>query len=196
MKKQIFTFLLVLTGLIANAQIGYQLVAVDRETGEPKANQNVNVEITITDNDGTEIFSIKEPRKTDNVGMVEMTLGSSNTFDNVDWSKLPLWISAKVDDTSLGRTEILSVPVAEYAKHTGELTIDILCSKTHYSSYQDSPIKFNRNGTGTLGGREDPYEFRYTIVGNAVICVLTNTSGCLNGVYNSESGVLSFGGYW
>ena len=113
----------------ASAQIGYQVAVVDQTTGEPKVNASVSVTVAISDNSGAEIIRTTQSATTNDFGVVSLQIGNESTFADADWSKLPLWISATVDGVSLGKTQILTVPVAEYAKRTGQLTAKKLVGK-------------------------------------------------------------------
>lgn len=116
--------------LSATAQIGYQVSLLDKATGEARANETVSVVAEITDSDGAVILSQTQSVRSNDQGVLSLTLGNSSTFDNADWGKLPFYISATVDGTLLGKSQILNVPVAEHAKHWGTLTKEILMSKT------------------------------------------------------------------
>lgn len=169
MKRITFLFLLCIAAICANAQIGYQVAVVDQTTGEPKANTSVSVTITITDNDGTVILTDTQSAITNEFGVISLQIGDAATFDNTDWGKLPLWIAATVDGVSLGKTQILNVPVAEYAKQAGILTKEILKKKTwteeydngYYIKFKDDYCTYYANGEGT--------KYNYYIVGNNLV---------------------------
>ena len=122
----IFTF----ASFESAAQIGYQVTVFDTATGEPRANETVSASITISDASGSTICSDVQSATTDEFGVLSLEVGNSGTFSNVDWNNLPLYISATVDGVLIGRSQILSVPVAEYAKQTGVLTQKMLCERT------------------------------------------------------------------
>ena len=125
---QIAAFLLLTIN--THAQIGYQVSLLDQETGVPRANEYVTVQIDLTDNEGNTICSENKSATTNEFGIISLSIGNENTFDSMDWSKLPLWISATVDGIIIGKSQVLNIPVAEYAKRTGTLTKELLCSKT------------------------------------------------------------------
>ncbi len=146
MKKTIMSLLMVVCAVVsATAQIGYQVTVFDEAKKAPKANQAVSATVTIYDNSGKVICTDNVSGTTDEFGILSMSVGNASTFSNVDWSKLPLWISATVDGVTISKTQILSVPVAEHAKHTGELTEDLLCSKTWICEeyYDEKIIKYS-----------------------------------------------------
>lgn len=181
MKKKILLLLMVLCATLSvSAQIGYQVTVFDETKKEPKANQPVEVSVTITDNTGKVICTENVNGTTDEFGILSMQIGNATTFSKVDWRKLPLWISAKVDGVTISKTQVLNVPVAEHANHTGALTEDILCSKAWSGSiptdglYPDSyTCTFHSDHTGNVV-YHDPYEpttysFTWTIWGNMVL---------------------------
>ena len=152
MKQYILAAVAALAGVFgASAQIGYQVAVVNQTTGEPKVNASVSVTVTITDNAGAEITKTTQSATTNDFGVVSLQVGNESTFADTDWSKLPLWISATVDGVSLGKTQILTVPVAEHAKHAGHLTVEKLVGKWSWSDVinGDTNITFNPSGTYT-----------------------------------------------
>lgn len=173
MRKSVLLLCLTLLSVISSqAQIGYQLAVLDQETGLPKRNAPVKVAVTITDSDNGVIYSNTYSENTNDFGMVSLQIGDANTFSDVDWNKLPFFISATIDDNiHIGKSQILTVPVAEYAKRTGNtLTKEILCSKTwteYYYSYDgsiafDYKYDFHQDGTVTIkrnSGNTDTGEY-------------------------------------
>ncbi len=155
----------------ANAQIGYQVTLLDQKTGEPRTNETVSVTVTLSDNSGNTVFSQTQSVTSDAYGTLSLTVGNSSTFDNVDWSKLPFWITASVDGKNLGRTQVLSVPVAEYAKRTGTLTKQILMSKKWYCNRRHiSMISFKDDCAYVYVNGYLKYKFeKYVIDGDFVV---------------------------
>ncbi len=107
--------------------------------------------------------------------MLSLTVGNSSTFTDADWSALPFFISATVDGTLIGRSQILNVPVAEYAKQTGVLTKEILKSKTWYQNgYKDRYYTFS-DDTVTFHEIDDyehnSWKYKYQIDGNNVFMI-------------------------
>ena len=130
MNKFIFlAFSLLFVAMTTNAQIGYQVALTDTN-GKPRANATVPVTITITANNGATVVSQTQSATTNAQGVLSLTVGNSSTFSGLHAEMLPLWVGATVEGVSLGRTQILNVPVAEYAKKTEELSKDILIGKT------------------------------------------------------------------
>ena len=114
----LFSFILFIVSQQTNAQIGYQVSLLNSATGEPRAGETVNVSITLTNSANATIYSQTQSATTNDFGILSLAIGNANTFNNVDWSRLPFFISAYVDGKLIGRSQILTVPVAEYAKKT------------------------------------------------------------------------------
>lgn len=182
MKRSVLLLCLMLLSVISSqAQFGYQLAVLDQETGLPKRNAPVKVAVTITDSNNGVIYSNTYSENTNDFGMVSLQIGDANTFSDVDWNKLPFFISATIDDNiHIGKSQILTVPVAEYAKRTGNtLTKEILCSKTWTSNDDNyySIYDFHLDGTFTYisghilydGSREEKsYTGEYQIDGDLI----------------------------
>ena len=173
--KRLFIIAAIASALSANAQIGYQVSLLDNATGEPRADETVTVEIAITDSNGKTLCSERKSATTNDFGVLSLTVGNSSTFTDADWSALPFFISATVDGTLIGRSQILNVPVAEYAKQTGVLTKEILKSKTWYQNgYKDRYYTFS-DDTVTFHEIDDyehnSWKYKYQIDGNNVFMI-------------------------
>lgn len=156
-------FLFLLLSVAAQAQIGYQVTLLNTATGEPRANERVNMTVVITNSAGTTICSENKSATTNDFGILSVAVGNADTFANADWSKLPFFISATVDNVMIGKSQLLSVPVAEHAKHTGSLTVEKLSGSWYHN---DSSISFGTSGRYSRGnGNGGTYE----IDGNCVI---------------------------
>ena len=116
MKKSFIIIALLAMVFSLKAQIGYQVSLLNTATGEPRANENVEVTIEITDSEGTSICKETKNAITNDFGVLSLQVGNSTTFENADWSKLPFFVSATVDGILVGKSQILNVPVAEAAK--------------------------------------------------------------------------------
>ncbi len=172
---RLFTIAAIASALSANAQIGYQVSLLDNATGEPRADETVTVEIAITDSKGKTLCSERKSATTNDFGVLSLTVGNSSTFTDADWSALPFFISATVDGTLIGRSQILNVPVAEYAKQTGVLTKEILKSKTWYQNgVKDRYYTFS-DDTVTFHEIDDyehnSWKHKYQIDGNNVFMI-------------------------
>ena len=194
MRQYILAAVAALAGVFgASAQIGYQVAVVNQATGEPKVNASVSVTVTITDNAGAEITKTTQSAMTNDFGVVSLQIGNESTFADTDWSKLPLWISATVDGVSLGKTQILTVPVAEYAKRTGQLTAKKLAGEWTCNTETDITVKITFSSTGSytevrtysISGYVETTKGTYVIDGNLVA-----TSGASFYYYLPKSGQL------
>jgi hypothetical protein len=178
--KRLFTIATIASALSANAQIGYQVSLLDNATGEPRADETVTVEIAITDSNGKTLCSERKSATTNDFGVLSLTVGNNSTFNDADWSALPFFISATVDGTLIGRSQILNVPVAEYAKQTGVLTKEILKSKTWYQNgYKDSYYTFSDDTVTFHQISEDghnSWKYKYQIDGNNVFMIKSVSS--------------------
>ena len=103
--------------LVSFAQIGYQVSLLNASTGEPRANVSVEAEVTITNSDDEEIYKGTQRATSNDFGVIQLTVGNQSTFKDVDWSKLPFFIEVSVDGTVIGKSQILTVPIAEAAKY-------------------------------------------------------------------------------
>ena len=179
----------------ANAQIGYQVAVVDQTTGEPKANTDVSVTVTITDNAGGMITTSSQSATTNDFGVISLQIGNESTFANTDWTKLPLWIAATVDGVSLGKTQILTVPVAEHAKHTGVLTKKKLKRtwSCHHEEYTET-YAFTET-TCVQSGWNNSQTWRYYIQGNIIVLIDGKDSDFLIYVPEINALVQTYNGY-
>ncbi|MBD5304714.1 MAG: hypothetical protein HDS12_00250 [Bacteroides sp.] len=181
------------TGILSsNAQIGYQVALINNATGEPRALETVNVSLSITNSEGKTIYSGAQSATTNDFGILSLSVGDANTFKNVDWTKLPFFISAEVDGILIGKTQILSVPVAEHANHIGHLTPEKLNGKTYSIQFsRESSVvyvsyTFNSNGSGHYSYRfignkgelweESDFSFNWYINADTV-CIVNGSDG-------------------
>ena len=122
----LFCLVCTLAPTVSRAQIGYQVSLLNTATSEPRAGVTVSAAVTITDSSDKVVYTGTQQATTNDFGVLSLAVGDDATFKNADWSKLPFFISVSVDGTLVGKSQILSVPVAEYAKKTGELTKEML----------------------------------------------------------------------
>ena len=172
MKKNIIVILLglVLYPMIATAQIGYQVSLFNNSTGEPRANESVKVKIEITNSEGKVICSEEKNATSNEFGVLSLSVGNSTTFDDVDWSKAPFYISATIDDVLIGKSQILNVPIAEAAKSLVNLAPELL-SGTWRSEGVSVTFTFsdNKSGSCTFTDHEKgSYHYKFEIEGNTI----------------------------
>ena len=149
-----FLVLVILSfGLQLNAQIGYQVSLLNSATGEPRANETVSVQVEITNSENTVICSETKSATTNEFGVLSLQIGNASTFQNVDWSKLPLFVSATVDGIMIGKSQILNVPVAEAAKTLVNVDPSLICrtwSKTNIDDHGSTISSLTLNADYTF----------------------------------------------
>ena len=138
--KQYFLIVIILiavhTSFGLQAQIGYQVSLLNTATGEPRANVTVNAQVIITNAENELVYSCIQPSTSNDFGVLNFTIGNEDTFKDVNWNKLPFFIEVQVDGNTIGKSQILTVPIAEYAKKTGQLTKEILVGTWVYDVTQ------------------------------------------------------------
>ena len=162
--KLFIAMLMSLISTVTSAQIGYQVSLLNSATGEPRVAETVNVEVTLSNSQGGIICTEKKSETTNDFGILSLVIGNQNTFADVDWTKLPFFVSVSVDGKLVGKTQILTVPVAEYAKKTGVLTKEKL-EGTWPDCGGSGTITFSLEGNCISTHN---YVRKYTIDGNNV----------------------------
>ena len=179
MKKLLFALTTLFCSLASNAQIGYQVSLLNSATGEPRSNETVECEVTLLDSEGTVICSETKKAVSNDFGVISLSVGNANTFDYVDWSKLPFFVEVSVSGSLIGRSQILTVPVAEHAKHYGTLTYENIHEKKVVPTGSQD-LLFSSDKTVILAVDADGDRFSvegvYRIDGNTVIAVFTYSS--------------------
>ena len=165
--RQLFILLTMLLAFSTSAQVGYQVSLLDTKSGEPRANEKTTVLVKISDSKGNIICNETQSVTSDAFGVLSLTVGNETTFSNVDWNNLPLSISASVDGILIGSSSVLNVPVAEYAKATGVLTMEMLVGRT-ISMYEDCSMTFASNGIVTYVNPYKTERYQFEIDGNNV----------------------------
>ena len=169
--KQLLLFILFIISTTSTAQIGYQVTLLNTATGEPRANETVNITVEITNSAGGVVCSETKSATTNDFGILSVAVGNSETFAETDWSKLPFFISATVDGVMIGKSQLLSVPVAEHAKHTGELTREFLNGKRlkPVGGPSSWSISFTKDKCTRDYNDEAPNIGAYYIIGNVIV---------------------------
>ena len=159
------------------AQIGYQVSLLNKTTGKPRANVTVDAEVTITNSDDEEIYKGTQRATSNDLGVVQLKVGNQGTFKDVNWNKLPFFIEVSVDGTVIGKSQILTVPIAEAAKYLAPgIDIDDLVGTWSYGDGNYvRQIVFSKDGTGIRTEKKGDYvsskDFSCDIEGkNIFIC--------------------------
>jgi len=96
----------------------YQAVLRDTE-GNPRSSVSVSIELEIhqTTENGTTVYSEIHNTTTSDFGIVNLEIGSVNpvSFATLDWSAGPYFVEVIVDGSTMGVSELLTVPYALYA---------------------------------------------------------------------------------
>ena len=172
--RQLFILLTMLLAFSTSAQVGYQVSLLDTKSGEPRANEKTTVLVKISDSKGNIICNETQSVTSDAFGVLSLTVGNETTFSNVDWNNLPLSISASVDGILIGSSSVLNVPVADYAKATGVLTMEMLVGRT-ISMYEDCSMTFASNGIVTYVTPYKTERYQFEIDGNNVYVYLSDS---------------------
>ena len=141
------------------AQIGYQVSLLNSATGEPRANVLVEAEVTITNSDDEEIYKGTQRATSNDFGVIQLTVGNQSTFKDVNWNKLPFFIEVSVDGTVIGKSQILTVPIAEAAKYLAPgIDIDDLVGTWSYGDGNYvRQIVFSKDGMGIRTEKKGEY---------------------------------------
>ena len=161
--------------VVAHAQIGYQVSLLNSATGKPRANETVKAEVTITDSKNSTVCSETQSVVSNDFGILSITVGKADTFKDVAIGRLPLFVSVTVDGVLIGKSQILSVPVAEVASTLkSDFTLDELCGKEWLLFSSGSSvysINFSKDGTcyrRSTGSYEFSTSSYYEIEGNTI----------------------------
>jgi hypothetical protein len=96
----------------------YQAVLRDSD-GDLNENASVSIQLQLHQGTatGTIVYSEAHTTTTNEFGMVNLEIGSVTpaTFDAIDWSAGPYFVEVSVNGTSMGTSELLTVPYALYA---------------------------------------------------------------------------------
>lgn len=165
---KIITFAIILSCIptMGSAQIGYQVSLLNTATGEPRANVTVNARVKITDSKDNILFSGTQQATSNDFGVLQLTVGDADTFSKADTGNMPFFISVTVDGMLIGKSQILSVPVAEVAnKLKSSFTIDDLLGtwgnvNDNYNAKNSRMYVFYKNGT--VDYIEKEYDGTYT----------------------------------
>lgn len=164
--KKIICVLSLITFGISSAQspqgINYQ-ATIRSSAGELLINQNAGIKFTVHQEaaDGQAIYSEQHTTTTDNIGAVKLVFGQgtpeTGTFNQINWAIGSYYLEIEVNTgsgfTSLGTTQLMSVPYALYAERSGSSFSVNIIQKTG-NMWDDL------NGNGFWDNGED-VEYKY-----------------------------------
>ena len=149
MKRQMLAMLCFLACIMcAKAQIGYQVSLLNTATGEARANETVTVTVSLSNSAGEIFYSETKQSTTNDFGVLSLTIGNADTFKNVDLTKMPFYIEVTANGVMIGKSQMLSVPVAEVAKQMAPINKSLYIGKWRYKSSDE--VDFNEDGTATI----------------------------------------------
>lgn len=143
--KHIYTFLIlsllsILVQAQAPQQFKYQAALRDSE-GNILSNQNATIVVDILQGstDGTSIFTESHTVTTQSNGLINLSIGSVNSLDGINWSSNCYFLQIRINDEILGVSQLLSVPYAIHSKTAENITGNINESQiTDLQSYLTS----------------------------------------------------------
>lgn len=183
MKKMKLLLLCLVAGVMgAKAQMGYQISLLNTATGEPRANETVTVSVSLSNNANEVFYTETKSATTNDFGVLSLSIGNADTFKDVDLSKMPFFIEVTANGVMIGKSQMLSVPVAEVAKQLAPIDKSEIVGAWNgvvndAGLYNNVTYFFNENGTGNkityyngeiIEGSYYSYNFEYFIIGNQV----------------------------
>ena len=114
--------------LLAQTPASFSYQAAIRDiSGNVAANQAVSIEIDILQggSEGISVFSETHNVTTNAQGVINLTIGSVEDLNVVDWSSNSHFIKITVDGIVLGTSQLISVPYAQHAKTAESITSEI-----------------------------------------------------------------------
>jgi hypothetical protein len=182
MKKTIIlSIFLLLHFMNANAQFGYQISLLDASTGEPRANETVTVSISLSNSANEVFYSESKSSTTNDFGILSLTIGNADTFKNVDLSKMPFFVEVSANNVMIGKSQILSVPLAEVAKRIVPMDKQSIIGTWYNTADNSYFYTINSDGTINYTASSTVYTGNYIIYGDFLIVDWENsTSGGFN----------------
>ena len=140
----------------AKAQMGYQISLLNTATGEPRANETVTVSVSLSNNANEVFYTETKSATTNDFGVLSLSIGNADTFKDVDLSKMPFFIEVTANGVMIGKSQMLSVPVAEVAKRVAPIDKNLILGswKREFNNYYYI-YTFHPDGTVTYVSNED-----------------------------------------
>jgi len=115
LKVILIVLLLYMQGIQAQTPSQFKYQAVLRDTnGEARLNQSVSVEVSILKGSpvGEVVFSEMHSLTTNELGLININIGSINDLSVINWAGDTYFIQISVDGNIMGTSQLLSVPYA------------------------------------------------------------------------------------
>lgn len=166
-RNVIITLLFILTSIhVAKAQIGYQVSLLNTATGEARANETVTVTVSLSNSAGEIFYSETKQSTTNDFGVLSLTVGNADTFKNVDLTKMPFYIEVTANGVMIGKSQMLSVPVAEVAKQVAPLDKSLIVGTIWKEGSRS--LTFKEDGKVTYNRVDNIYEYHYVVDGTFI----------------------------
>lgn len=140
--KKLFLPLIILSLLVASVhcqvpkRIKYQTV-VRNSSGKVIANQQVGIKISILQGspEGNEVFTESYNPTTNEIGLINLEIGSANPgdFSGINWAAGPFYTKVEAMGNIVGVSELLSVPYAFYAENSFNAVWDKTGTSIYYN---------------------------------------------------------------
>jgi len=181
--------------LLSQAPTTFNYQAVLRDTdGNPMSNETVSMQLVIhqTTSTGTTVYSETHNTSTDEFGIVNLEVGSVTpaSFDVIDWSAGPYFVEVIVNGSSMGVSELLTVPYAIQAKNAESFAeTDPEYTSSPAANITAGDITNLGNLSGTNTGDQDGSE-THVNAGTKINVTGTGTAG--NPYVVSANGIISY----
>ncbi len=168
-RNVIITLLFILTSIhVAKAQIGYQVSLLNTATGEARANETVTVTVSLSNSAGEIFYSETKQSTTNDFGVLSLTVGNADTFKDVDLTKMPFYIEVTANGVMIGKSQMLSVPVAEVAKQVAPIDKSLIVG-TIWKKGSLYTLTFKEDGKVTYSSGDNIYgEYHYVVDGTFI----------------------------
>ncbi|TVQ13843.1 MAG: hypothetical protein EA361_09075, partial [Bacteroidetes bacterium] len=113
----------VTTSLTAQPPQAFNYQAVLRDdAGQVMASEEVAIQIEILRESaaGEVVFSETHNTQTNELGLVNLAIGSIEGLENIQWGNDSFFIRVSIDGNEMGTTQLLSVPFALYAQGSAD----------------------------------------------------------------------------
>lgn len=187
MKTRSLTFSLILISTIIFAQnvpqgINYQAVARDA-SGAELTNQALTIQLSIISDTSSTAISWQETHavNTNNFGLFSVVIGqgvstgvgSSSTFDVVNWGSSSHYIKIEINGVDMGTTQLMSVPYSLYSSNPGPPGPPGPPGNSFWQDLGNGDISTTISGNVGIGTGVNPIRGKLDIAGHQACCGTT-----------------------